>query len=152
MLRATLLAVLACCHVEGQQPGDNYVVEPLPGSGGCRGVAEFLGAGPATSALRLQPLQRVSDRSRSGQVASRTTSGTQTTTVSSPHSRTACSCTDTVRLPRPLGKKGGKPPAGEQQHRALPYAVPGCYGESTALPPLPLISSYKSEKSLCGAD
>jgi hypothetical protein len=152
MLRATLLAVLACCHVEGQQPGDNYVVEPLPGSGGCRGVAEFLGAGPATSALRLQPLQRVSDRSRSGQVASRTTSGTQTTTVSSPHSRTACSCTDPVRLPRPLGKKGGKPPAGEQQHRALPYAVPGCYGESTALPPLPLISSYKSEKSLCGAD
>ena len=55
MLRATLLAVLAC-HVEAQQPGDNYVVEPLPGSGGCRGVAEFLGAGPAAIALPLHPL------------------------------------------------------------------------------------------------
>lgn len=25
------------------------------------------------------------------------------------------------------GKTGGKPPSGEQQHRALPYALPGCY-------------------------
>lgn len=88
MLRiVALLAALAPACVKSQQPGDNYVVQPVPGSGGCRGVAEFLGACVSGSSLQGRgtvPAGRCSLVTTVcySQVALRTTSGTRAITVS----------------------------------------------------------------------
>ena len=50
-LRVALLSALVTA-VQSQQRGDNFVVPALPGSSGCRGVAEFLGtSSPSSSSL-----------------------------------------------------------------------------------------------------